>query len=169
MLDFMFIFFASLALLGGLLMAFHPNIVHSAFALVAALFGVAGLYWTLGADFLGATQVLLYVGGITVLLLFAVMLSTRDAARISIARYALMAPIVGLLGAFLVTTGKALVPIVRAAGGALGPTEPTTEKIGNLFMDPTAFMLPFEILAVLLLVVLVGAITLARRGEEDAA
>lgn len=169
MLDFMFLFFAALAVFGGLMMAFHPSIVHSAFSLVAALFGVAGLYWTLGADFLGATQVLLYVGGVTVLLLFAVMLSTRDTARISMGRYVLMAPILGLLGAFLVTTYKAVAPLVTEVGGALGQPEPTTEQIGNLFMDPTRFMLPFEVLAVLLLVVLVGAITLARRNEEETA
>ena len=164
MLDFMFLFFAALAVLGGLVMAFHQSIVHSAFALVAALFGVAGLYWTLGADFLGATQVLLYVGGVTVLLLFAVMLSTRDAARMSIFRYVLMAPVVGALGAGLYRSYQGVLTVLQG-GAALEEPQPTTDRIGNLFLDPQQFMLPFEVLAVLLLVVLVGAITLARREE----
>lgn len=159
----MFLFFAALAVLGGLVMAFHQSIVHSAFALVAALFGVAGLYWTLGADFLGATQVLLYVGGITVLLLFAVMLSTRDAARMSVFRYVLMAPVVGMLGVGLLHAYQGVMVVMQAT--PLDEPEPTTDRIGNLLLNPDGYLLPFEVLSVLLLVVLVGAITLARREE----
>ena len=95
-MDFMFLFFAGITVLGAFVVFSHPSIVHSAFGLVAALFGVAGLYWSLGADFLGGLQLLLYVGGVTVLLLFAVMLTTRDTTRLSLARYVLMAPVVGV-------------------------------------------------------------------------
>ena len=167
MLDFMFFVFAGLALVGGLIVAFHRNIVHSAFALVAALFGVAGLYWTLGADFLGATQLLLYVGGVTVLLLFAVMLTTRDSTRVSLGRNALVAPIVGYLF-FLVWQAcqgvAALVADTHAT--VVADPEPTTGAIGRLFLQREQYLLPFEAISVLLLVVLVGAVTLARRGQE---
>lgn len=168
MLDFMFVVFAGVALFGGLVMAFHENIVHSAFALVAALFGVAGLYWTLGADLLGATQILLYVGGVTVLLLFAVMLSTRDAGRISLTRYVLMAPVVGLLGMTLYRTYRGIEAIVLGKGAILVEPSPTAERVGTLFLSPDGYLLPFEVVAVLLLVVLVGAVTLARQNHSVA-
>ena len=72
---FMFWCFAILAIVGAVSVAFMRRLVNSAFALAFALIGVAGLYWTLGADFIGATQIMVYVGGVTVLLLFAVMLT----------------------------------------------------------------------------------------------
>ena len=169
MLDFMFVTFAALTVFGALTMVFHRSIVHSVFALVGALFGVAGLYWTLGADFLGATQILLYVGGVTVLLLFAVMLTTRETTRVSLARNALMAPIVGWLGVTLwqAYTGVA---VVLGAGGAV-PTadpEPTTGPIGVALLERDRYLLPFEAVSVLLLVVLVGAVCVARRRQETA-
>lgn len=170
MLDFMFVTFAALTVFGALTMVFHRSIVHSVFALVAALFGVAGLYWTLGADFLGATQILLYVGGVTVLLLFAVMLTTRETTRVSLARNALMAPVVGWLGVTLwqAYTGVA---VVLGASGAV-PTaepEPTTGAIGVALLERDRYLLPFEAVSVLLLVVLVGAVVVARRRQESAA
>ena len=166
MLDFMFIVFATLAVLGGLIMAFHQSIVHSAFALVAALFGVAGLYWTLGADFLGVVQVLLYVGGITVLLLFAVMLSDRNLGRVSVMRCLFLAPVVGFLGLRLQAAYGGVLAVLGGDGSALPEPEPTTEAIGNLLLDPGSYLVPFEVAAVLLLVVLVGAVTLARFGDD---
>lgn len=171
-MDFMFLFFAGLAVLGALVMAFHPSIVHSAFALVATLFGVAGLYWTLGADFLGGLQILLYVGGVTVLLLFGVMLTTRDSARVSTLRYFMMAPFVGLVAFFLLRSLRGVYALIDgltdADGDKLMPAlrEPTTERIGELFVNPEGFLLPFELAAVLLLLVLIGAVTVARRGGE---
>jgi NADH-quinone oxidoreductase subunit J len=165
MLDFMFAVFAGLALLGGLVMVFHRSIVHSAFALVASLFGVAGLYWTLGADFLGAAQVLLYVGGVTVLLLFAVMLTTRDMQRLSMGRIVPMIPIVAYLGWLVLKTYTGVVGVVGTRNLTADPP-PTTEAIGALFLQRDAYLLPFEVASVLLLVVLVGAVTVARRGED---
>src|SRR5262249_52973002 len=130
MLDFMFAVFAGLALLGGLVVVFHRSIVHSAFALVAALFGVAGLSWTLGADFLGATQVLLYVGGVTVLLLFAVMLTTRDTMRLSPGRIVLMVPLVGYLAWLVLQTYTGVLTVIGAGGNMPADPAPTTDAIG---------------------------------------
>ena len=170
MLDFMFVTFAALTVFGALTMVFHRSIVHSVFALVGALFGVAGLYWTLGADFLGATQILLYVGGVTVLLLFAVMLTTRETTRVSLARNALMAPIVGWLGVTLwqAYTGVSAMLAGAAAGVPTADPEPTTAAIGTALLERDAYLLPFEAVSVLLLVVLVGAVVVARRRQEPA-
>lgn len=166
MMDFMFMVFAGLTVLGALVMAFHHNIVHSAFALVMALVGVAGLYWSLGADFLGGLQLLLYVGGVTVLLLFAVMLTTRDTARLSIVRYGLMAPVVGIAGFFLLRAYEGVQIALDGRGIVPGEPEPTTARIGQLFLTPDGFLVPFQTVAVLLLLVLIGAVTVARRGSE---
>jgi NADH-quinone oxidoreductase subunit J len=164
-MDFMFLVFAAVTLLGGLVMAFHQSIVHSAFGLVAALFGVAGLYWTLGADFLGGLQVLLYVGGVTVLLLFAVMLSTRDSTRMNLSRYVLVAPIVGIVGLFVFNAYQGVSEIVNSLGSELTEPEPTSARIGELFLSPDHYLVPFEVVAILLLLVLIGAVTVARRGQ----
>jgi NADH-quinone oxidoreductase subunit J len=169
MLDFMFVAFAVLAVGGALVMAFHRNIVHSVFALVGSLFGVGGLYWTLGADFLGATQLLLYVGGVTVLLLFAVMLTTRESARVSIMRNLLMAPVVGFLGYAVLQAYTGVQAVLADAGHVpVADPEPTTNAIGTLLLERESYLLPFEAISVLLLVVLVGAVTLARRRGEAA-
>jgi NADH:ubiquinone oxidoreductase subunit 6 (subunit J) len=167
MVDFMFFVFAAMAVFGAIVIFAHPSIVHGAFALVLALLGVAGLYWTLGADFLGATQLLLYVGGVTVLLLFAVMLTTRDSQRIQLGRYVLGALLVGLLGAFLYQAFEGVAAVI-AETGAVVPADPapTAPAIGNAFLDRAQYLLPFEAISVLLLVVLVGAVTLARRSPE---
>ena len=166
MLDFMFFTFAGIALLGGLVMALHHSIVHSVFGLVASLFGVAGLYWTLGADFLGATQIIVYVGGISVLLLFAVMLTTQDSMRVSMLRVLVMFPLVAFLGLKLWDVLNGVVGVIDASGAVPAEMGPTTEAIGYQLMDPTGYLLPFEVAAVLLLVVLVGACTLARPRES---
>ena len=170
MVDFMFVVFAGMAVLGAAVLFFHPNIVHGAFSLVLALVGVAGLYWTLGADFLGGAQLLLYVGGVTILLLFAVMLTTRDSQRIQLGRYVLGALLVGLLGATLVQAYEGVMAVAMAGAPATLPDpQPTAMGLGAAFLDRQQYLLPFEAVSVLLLVVLVGAVTIARRGKEGGA
>src|SRR5262245_61199828 len=110
---FAFFFFAGCAVLGAMLVAFLPRLVHSAFSLVLALIGVAGLFWTLGADFLGATQILLYVGGVTVLILYGVMLTPDAATRWSMR--SLLVP-----GAFAGASAAVLLLIVWRGLSELG-------------------------------------------------
>lgn len=162
-MDFMFILFASITVLGALILAFHPSIVHSAFALVATLFGVAGLYWVMGADFIGGLQVLLYVGGVTILLLFAVMLTTRDTMRRSIFRYLIGGAVVGVAAVQLLNVYRGALSVIGEP--AAPATGSTIEAIGLLLVSPDGHLLTFEVVAVLLLLVLIGAVTVARRGE----
>ena len=170
MLDFMFLVFAGMAILGALVLFGHPNIVHGAFSLVLSLMGVAGLYWTLGADFLGATQLLLYVGGVTVLLLFAVMLTTRDVSRPQLGRYVIVGVLAGLLAPRLLYAYEAIAQMIAISGpAALVDPSPTTESIGTAFLTRDAYLLPFEAISLLLLMVLVGAVTVARRSHREEA
>lgn len=144
--------------------ALSTHIVYSAFALMGALLGVAGLFVLLGADFLGVIQLLVYVGGILVLTLFAIMLTHR-VADVQVSNRA-----VGRLSAALLA-GAVLVGLVRAGRRAAwvvaepAPLAPTTAGIGQAFLGP--WLLPFEVASVVLLVALVGAVVLSRKELRD--
>jgi NADH-quinone oxidoreductase subunit J len=158
-----FLFFLVLTLASSGVVVFSANLVRSAFALLLTFFGVAGIYVLLGADFLAATQVLIYVGGILVLLLFAVMLTHRiqDARLSSESRHRGRA---GLLAA-LVFVMLALMALATPWPQHPLPDAPTTAPIGEQLLS--AYLLPFEAVSVLLLVVMVGAAVIARREEPS--
>jgi NADH-quinone oxidoreductase subunit J len=157
-----FYFFAALTIVSAALVVFLRNIVYSAFMLLLTFFGVAGLYVLLGADFLAATQLLLYVGGILILIIFGVML-TRKVMEVKV-RAASVNPVQGLLvsGVFLLIL---LTAVFRSEWPRVGPSDPlpTTKTIGTLLM--TDYLLPFEAASLLLLGALVGAALLARKGD----
>src|ERR1700730_9670210 len=129
----------------ALITAFSRNIVHSAFALFGALAGVAGIYALLAADFLFIIQIFIYIGGILVVTIFAVML-TQGSAEVNVSNRA-----VGVLPA-LITVALAgavmLYAILRTSWyrAKPGPAAPTTYGIGNAFLGP--YVLPFEIASV---------------------
>ena len=136
------------------------NLVHSAFALVAAFFGVAVFYVFLGADFLAGAQVLIYVGGILTLLLFGVMLTNRI-YDLNL-RTGAVQLLPGAISAGLVFA--LLVGIIRSVDWKAmdtGEPGPTSESIGKLLVGD--YLLPFEIASVLLLIALMGAAMLVRR------
>jgi NADH-quinone oxidoreductase subunit J len=140
--------------------ALSGNVVYSAFALMGALLGVAGLFVLLGADFLGVVQLLVYVGGILVLTLFAVMLTQRI-ADVHVSNRAVGrvpgAVLVLALFAWMATIGLRATWVV---GKATEPA-PTTYGVGEAFLREYA--LPFEIASVVLLVALIGAIVVSRK------
>jgi NADH-quinone oxidoreductase subunit J len=140
--------------------AFSLNIVHSAFALVGSFAGVAGIYVALAADFLAIVQILLYIGGIVVLTLFAVMLTHRIAdVRIS-NRTVGSVPALFIMAAAGISMGYAIVHTEWHAAVVSDPA-PTTASIGNAFL--TTYGLPFELASVVLLAALVGAVVLSRK------
>ncbi len=151
---------AALVLGSALYVVVGRNLVHSAFALVAAFFGVAVFYVYLGADFLAGAQVLIYVGGILTLLLFGVMLTNRiynlnlRSGAIQVVPGALSA---GLVFALLVW----IIQSVDWGAMDAGDPGPTSESIGRLLVGD--YLLPFEIASVLLLIALMGAAMLVRR------
>lgn len=144
--------------------AFSRNIVHSAFSLLGTFGGVAGLYVFLGADFVAAVQVLIYVGGILVLILFAVMLTHRISdIRITnrtVGRIPALAAVAVFLGILIHAIGE-----TRWAKAGEVAYDPTTAVIGDLFLGD--YLLPFQIAAVVLLVALIGAITLSRKEIKE--
>lgn len=156
----MFYAFAAFTVLCAAGVAFSGNVVYSAFALLGTLFGVAALYVFLAADFVAAAQFLIYIGGILVLILFAVMLTNRIADVAVSNRSVGRGPALLVVGGTVVVMGRAIAkarwPVVDAL-----PDAPTVHAIGNGFLGP--YVLPFELASFVLLAVLVGAIVVSRK------
>ncbi len=157
--DFIFYALAILTVVSAILVATLPSIIYSAVALLFSFAGVAGIYVLLSADFLAATQILVYVGGILVLILFAVFLSNRISSvnlsspmRFRWPAAAVCLVLFGILSYTAVSTPY----VVKAQVTYL----PTTAEIGELLM--TRYLLPFEAASVLLLAALIGAALLSR-------
>jgi len=159
--DIVFYVFALITLSSAAIVVFSKNIVHSAFALLFTFFGVTGIYILLNADFVAVAQLLIYVGGILVLLLFGVMLTNKvvsvdiKTGALQTFPAAIMAAVLAgaLCGVYYVTDWK-IVPT------ALQLTT-TTDTLGQMFM--TTYLLPFEVASIVLLVALVGAAMIARK------
>ena len=165
---FIFYGFALITIASAFAVVSVRNIVHAAFALMVTLFGVAGLYVFLQADFLAATQVIVYVGGILVLILFGVMMTSgRLEMRIHIQRgQLLLGGGISLALLMLLLTVIANTPKWENLTDDGTQLEPTTERIGELILDGK-FLLPFEVASVLLLVALIGAALISRKEIRD--
>ncbi|MEO5985713.1 MAG: NADH-quinone oxidoreductase subunit J [Candidatus Limnocylindria bacterium] len=139
------------------------NIIHSAVAMMICFGSLAGMYALLGAPIVAAAQVLIYLGAISVLILFAIMLTQAGDANLPasfhpqgpIAAVVALA-IIGLTGWAAIQADWGVMP--QAAGAAV-------EAIATGLFTTYAF--PFEIISFLILVAIIGAIYLARRPEED--
>lgn len=156
----LFYFIAGITVISALGVAFSRNVVYSAFSLMGALLGAAGLYAFLAADFVAVVQVLVYVGGILVLTLFAIML-THQISEVEISNRSVGSGValvlVGIVGAGM---GYAL---WRAPWHRVTSAEatPTTYAIGDVFLG--RYLLPFELASIVLLTALVGAVVLSRK------
>ena len=147
----------------GLLVVTMRNIIHSAVAMMVCFGSLAGMYALLGAPIVAAAQVLIYLGAISVLILFAIMLTQAGDATLP-APYHRQMPVAIVVA--LGITGLVLWAVIQtdwaAAGEAAGAT---VDAIATALF--TVYALPFEIISLLLLVAIIGAIYLARRPEED--
>ncbi len=135
------------------------NVFHTALALVLCLLTVAGIYITLSADFLAVVQILVYVGGISILIILAIML-TREVQRGSLSnRFRIPAFIIAAV--FLGVILFALLNTPWQVSTAL-PVEPTTAALAGKLLGEGGFVLAVEISAALLLAAVLGAIVLVR-------
>ena len=148
----------------ALMVAFSRNIIYSAFSLLGTFAGAAGIYVFLGADFVAAVQLLIYVGGILVLILFAVMLTHRITDVEITNRAAGRIPALLVAGVFLYFLIQAVreTPWVKAKEIVY---QPTTAKIGDLFLD--SYLLPFELASLVLLAALIGAVVISRKEIKE--
>jgi NAD(P)H-quinone oxidoreductase subunit 6 len=144
--------------------AFSRNIIYSAFSLLGTFAGVAGLYVFLGADFVAAVQVLIYVGGILVLILFAVMLTHRITDVEITNRAAGRLPGLLVVAVFLVLLIQTIreTPWIKVKEVV---HQPTTAKIGDLFLEN--YLLPFELASLVLLAAMIGAVVISRKEIKE--
>jgi NADH-quinone oxidoreductase subunit J len=148
----------------ALMVALSRNIIYSAFSLLGTFAGVAGLYVFLGADFVAAVQLLIYVGGILILILFAVMLTRRITDVEITNRAAGRIPAVIIVGLLIYLLVQAVreTPWVKAKELIY---QPTTAKIGDLFLEN--YLLPFELASLVLLAAMIGAVVLSRKEIKE--
>lgn len=159
----LFLLFAALILFSALMVVTSSKLLHAALWLVSALFGVAMLFAFLQANFLAVVQVVVYIGAIAILFIFAVMLTRRELleheqrARRGWWIAVLLALILfgGLLFMILQQPG------VNRAASPIPANVDTLRNLGTALVSPDAFVLPFEVASVLLLAALVGAVYVA--------
>jgi NADH-quinone oxidoreductase subunit J len=159
--EVVFVIVAGIGSLAALRLVTSKNVVHAALFLVVSLAAVAGVYLLVAAEFLAWVQVLIYVGAIVVLLLFSLMLTKAPIGRETLDNqqrgFAALTGLGSLAG---------LLVLFQDAFGDRGKVElsvtQTADVGASIFQD---FVVPFEVVSVLLLAALVGAVVIARRDE----
>jgi NADH:ubiquinone oxidoreductase subunit 6 (subunit J) len=165
-----FIVFALFSLGGALGVVTTRNLIHATLYLILSLFGAAGFFVLLSAPFLAAVQVLVYIGAIAILIVFAVML-TRSMTRLHelYNRQWLLSGIVAVALFVLLMVGVIL-PVWgingSQAGKPIADTVATTVDLGKALVDQNQYVLPFEVASLLLTAAMIGAIVIARDDQE---
>ncbi|WP_394172601.1 NADH-quinone oxidoreductase subunit J [Guptibacillus hwajinpoensis] len=158
-----FIVLFLITITGGLLMLNLTKVIHMMMALVLTFLGIAGFYIMLSAEFVAVVQILIYSGAITIIMLFGIMLTKHTETE----------PKTGWAKKGVVFTGIVLFFLIMFKGIrtiSLGPQADdlhvnNTEQIGIMLY--TDYVIPFELVSVVLLVALVGAVVLAKKDEKD--
>ena len=158
-----FYILAGIAVISAILVITLRNLVHGVISLALMMLAIAGLYITLFAEFIAMVQVLIYVGAVVVLFLFLIMLTLRltdKGIKQTNEQKGISFILAGLLLFLLITilnrTSWNVTPAPEVANNI--------SKIGNLLL--TTYILPFELISVVLLACLIGAIVIARKEED---
>ena len=160
MADFVFWFIAIFTVISAITVVVNNQLLYSAIALLFTLFGVGGMYIFLWADFIAGVQLLVYIGGINVLIIFGIMLTNRISS-VRLSQTNVQQGIGGVVGlwTFIMLT----VVITKTQWYQSPGIEPssTVYELGTLLM--TKYLLPFEAASILLLGALIGAAILSRQ------
>ena len=163
MLVFLFILFAAMAIGSALAMLAQRNPLYSAISLIGVFVSLACLYVMLAAPFIAAVQVIVYAGAIMVLVVFVIMLLNVEQEERRPKRLKFLVPVAVVLAAVLIAeVAFILVTVQDFRVSAAASNVGLTQSIGSMLF--TRYLLPFEITSILLLMAIVGAMTLARRG-----
>lgn len=163
-MSIVFAIIAIVTIAGGVAAMSLRNLVHCALALTVAFAGLAAAYLQLGAQFVGFTQILVYIGAVAILIVFAILL-TRGAeppqqAIVSSGWLAGVVVTVAVLGVLVYAIAKSSV----AQNAVPAQTDVTVQKIGDALMNK--FVLPMEVVGVLLTAALIGAVIIAMKEEK---
>jgi NADH:ubiquinone oxidoreductase subunit 6 (subunit J) len=160
--DVLFLLFAAATVGTALLVVTLRDIIRCGLALMASLGSLAGLYVLLGAPLVAAAEVLVYIGGITVLILFAIMLTQSKAApaRLVFQTQAIPAAIAAVILAVII----AITVTATDWGAVTARLETATDALARLLFS--SYVLPFEIVSVLLLAAVIGGVFLAKREDR---
>ncbi|MEH6943405.1 NADH-quinone oxidoreductase subunit J [Bacillus sp. JJ722] len=161
-----FIMLALVAVIGGILLLNLQKVVHMVMAVVFTFISIAGLYILLSAEFLAAVQILIYSGAITIMMLFGIMLTKHNDQEEEkgnrLRKWSVLLGIAGFAGAVYVGIYNLDIPVEVS-----NLHENNTKQIGiELF---SKYVIPFELVSVLLLVALIGAVILAKRDSKEEA
>ena len=162
MSNLLFLFLTVMIIASAINVVISSQLIYSAVSLLFTLFGVAGLYVFLYADFMAAAQVIIYVGGILVLIIFGVMLTNKiDTPNIVSSS---TNQVVGFFAAsFLLLIQLGVIFKTDWKQGVIQESESTVDIIGNLLLQD--YLLAFEVVSILLLAALIGAAFLSRRNS----
>jgi NADH-quinone oxidoreductase subunit J len=145
------------------------NLFRSAMGLTSVLVGIAGLYLLMDAQFLSAIQIAVYVGGVVVLIVFAVLMVADVTQKVFLSSGLARRLVAAGAGAalFALVTGAIRALGFRAAAAA--PRAASVEELGRALLEagPGGYVLPFEVISLVLVAALVGAITVAGGRDED--
>ncbi len=164
----LFLFFAAIILGSAIKVVTTKKMIHAAFWLVVALFGIAALYAMLNAGFLAMVQIVVYVGAIAILFIFAVMLTRKElldkgAALNNNKTIAALISLVFFGGLLLLLTNWS--GFTKMAPDL--PEGDMVAKLGEALVTPNAYLLPFEVASVLLLAALIGAVYVANEARSE--
>lgn len=180
-MQILFIIISLITLVSGWIVVSNRNIFHAALAMMTSFLGVAGLYVLLEAGFLAAAQLLVYIGAISILVIFAIMMTRRMMQTTEtpynnqwiwsgVAAILLLALILVVFWPIYVNPSDPQLAAIYALPGApdLDPTllEGMVVNLGQLLVNADALVIPFEIASVLLLAALIGSIVIARPERE---
>ena len=164
----LFLIFAAIILGSAFKVVTTRKMIHAAFWLIVALFGIAAIYAMLNAGFLAMVQIVVYVGAIAILFIFAVMLTRKELLDKGQA----LNDNWSLAGILSLLSFSGLFMLLNNWSGfaKMAPALPDTDmvvELGTALVTPNAYLLPFEIASVLLLAALIGAVYVANEAKSE--
>ncbi len=161
----LFYFFSLLALGGGILMLTRRSVVVSGVWLIVSLLGVAGLFLLQGAEFLFVSQLILYIGGVVLLFLIALMLINPETSiqlkRFRGGWFLIVCLCAGLAAELTAALARTHLPAVQPISGT---TQANTEALADALFSH--YLVPFELASIVLLAAIVGAVVMGQKREE---
>ncbi len=168
-----FLIISFLTLFSAMIVVTERNLFHAALAMMASFFGVAGMYVLLESGFLAAAQLLVYIGAISILIIFAIMLTRRlmqssESPFNAQWQWGIVAALFTFIGlAFVIITAWPDSTVPASAQVSAEVLQGGVADLGVALVSPAAYVVPFEVASVLLLAALVGSIFIAMPERKD--